>query len=117
MMPGCPRGFHEGYAIVLTGRFIRARADGFLRRMGAGSGRRQHRKSVYRRVYRHSVEPRVVVAVGGLGSFLSDLARVAVQAARCDVHLAWAVASADLEGSGPGDASDHRLARRVAALH
>ena len=41
-------------------------------------------------------------------------AGMAMPAARSGVHLARAVAGADLEGSGPGIARDHGVSRRVA---
>src|ERR1700679_1747891 len=85
--------------------------------MGARSGRRQYRQSLYWRVHWDSAKPRIAAALRSLGSVLSDAAGMAMQAARSDVHLARTIAGAHLERSGSGHAPDHGLARRVAALH
>ena len=70
-----------------------------LRRMGAGAGRRQHRQSIRRRVPRHPDEPRGQPSRAGVERVALHAARVAVPAARRDVHLARAVAGPHLEGS------------------
>ena len=92
------------------------RPDGFLGRMGAGAGRRQHRQPVRRRVPRHPDEPGGVASRAGVERLALHVAGVAVPAARRDVHLAWAVAGPPLEGNRSEFASDQGVSRRVAAV-
>ena len=70
-----------------------------------------------RRLPRPADQRRRAPARRQLGRVDADAARVAVPPALGRLHLARAVAADDPEGRESADARDHRVPRRVAALH